>query len=590
MEIALLIAIVLFAVASFALQKLPIDVTAITALGLLLAFGLVTPEQGISGFANPAVVTVMMMFILSGSLVQSGVVSRLGHRIAHLSGRSGRRASIALLLLAGVLSAFINNTAAVAILMPMAILLAKHYRHSPSRLLMPLSYISILGGTCTLIGTSTNLLVSSLAVAAGEAPFSVFELAWVGVPLFLAGLAYVVLVPMRRAPEREAGDSLTRKYHISSYLTEVQVPAGSPLFGRTVLEEELSERFRLNVLEILRGQRRIAVDIRNTPLRAGDVLIVRGAMDDIVACKEHYGLLLLSDIKLGDEDLSDASNILIEIQLSPTSRLVGRTLKEIDFRKRYGCFVLALKRAGGTIRDKLAFVPLHQWDTLLVFGPRSRIDALNQVEDFTPLQEVPVRLRLAPRWWLSAAVIPAVVALAGLGGMPILKAAILGVVTLLLTRTMTIRQAYDAIDWTVIFLLATVLPIGTAMHNTGLDRILGETLAEIARPHGPWALLVAMVLATSLLTEVISNNTAAVLMVPPALAAAASLGVDAKPLLMGITYAASMSFMTPIGYQTNTMVFGPGGYRFTDFTRFGSPLNLIGWLLASLLIPLIWPF
>jgi len=589
-EIALLIAIVLFAVASFALQKLPIDVTAITALGLLLAFGLVTPEQGISGFANPAVVTVMMMFILSGSLVQSGVVSRLGHRIAHLSGRSGWRASIALLLLAGVLSAFINNTAAVAILMPMAILLAKHFQLSPSRLLMPLSYISILGGTCTLIGSSTNLLVSSLAVEAGEEPFSVFELAWVGVPLFLAGLVYVVLVPMRRAPEREAGESLTRKYHISSYLTEVQVPAGSPLIGRTVLEEELSERFRLNVLEIVRGGRKIAVDIRGTPLQADDMLIVRGAMDDIVACKEQYGLLLLSDIKLGDEDLSDASNILIEIQLSPTSRLVGRTLKEIDFRKRYGCFVLALKRAGGTIRDKLAFVPLHQWDTLLVFGPRLRIEALNQMEDFTPLQEVPVRLRLAPRWWLSAAVIPAVVVLAAIGWMPILKAAILGVVTLLLTRTMTIRQAYNAIDWTVIFLLATVLPIGTAMHNTGLDRILGETLAEIARPHGPWALLVATVLATSLLTEVISNNAAAVLMVPPALAAAASLGVDAKPLLMGITYAASMSFMTPIGYQTNTMVFGPGGYRFTDFTRFGSPLNLIGWLLASILIPFIWPF
>jgi len=590
LEIALLIAIVVFAVTSFALQKWPIDVTAITVLGLLLLFGLVTPEQGISGFANPAVITVMMMFVLSGSLVQSGIVSRVGHRIAHLSGRSGWRASIAMLLLAGVLSAFVNNTAAVAILMPMAILLAKHYRHSPSRLLIPLSYVSILGGTCTLIGTSTNLLVSSLAVEAGHAPFGVFELAAVGVPLFLAGLAYVVLVPMRWLPERETEASLTRKYHLSSYLTEVRVPKGSSLVGRTVLDEELSERFRLNVLEIVRGERKIAVDIRNTPIAAEDVLIVRGAMDDILACKEHYGLLLLSDIKLDDEDLSDASNILIEIQLAPTSRLIGRTLKDIDFRKRYGCFVLALKRPGGTIRDKLAFVPLQQWDTLLVFGPRLRIDALNQMEDFTPLQEVPVRLRLTPRWWLSAAVIPAVVLLAALGWMPILSASILGVVTLLLTRTLNIRQAYDAIDWTVIFLLATILPIGIAMQNTGLDAIVGETLAGIARPYGAWALLVAMILATSLFTEVISNNAAAVLMVPPAIAAAASLGVDPKPLLMGITYAASMSFMTPIGYQTNTMVFGPGGYRFTDFTRFGAPLNLIGWLLASILIPFIWPF
>ena len=590
MDIALIIGIVLFAVTSFALQKWPIDVTAITVLGLLLLFGLVTPEQGISGFANPAVITVMMMFVLSGSLVQSGVVSRVGHRIAHLSGRSGWRASIAFVLLAGVLSAFVNNTAAVAILMPIAILLAKHYQHSPSKLLMPLSYVSILGGTCTLIGTSTNLLVSALAVEAGEEAFSVFEFAALGLPLFAVGLVYVLLVPMRFLPERDADASLTRKYQLGSYLTEVKVPPGSPLVGRTVLDEELSERFRLNVLEILRGERKIAVDIRHTAIAAGDVLLVRGAMDDIVACKEHYGLLLLSDIKLGDEDLSDASNVLIEIQLSPTSRLVDRTLKDIDFRKRYGCFVLALKRPGGTIRDKLAFVPLQQWDTLLVFGPRLRIDALNQMEDFTPLQEVPVRLRLTPRWWLSVAVIPLVVLLAAVGLMPILKAAILGVVVLLLTRTVTIRQAYNSIDWTVIFLLATILPIGIAMQNTGLDSIIGGALAEIGRPYGPTALLVALIIGTSLLTEVISNNSAAVLMVPIAVSAAATLGIDAKPLLMAITFAASMSFMTPIGYQTNTMVFGPGGYRFTDFTRFGAPLSLIGWVLATLLIPLIWPF
>lgn len=590
MDIAILIAIVAFTVGSFALQRLPIDVTAITSLGLLLAFGLVTPEQGISGFANEAVVTVMMMFILSESLVQSGVVSRIGHRIAHLSGETRWPASIALLLLAGVLSAFINNTAAVAILMPMAMLIAKHFRSSPSRLLIPLSYVAILGGTCTLIGTSTNLLVSSLAAEAGAAPFSVFELAVVGVPLFLVGLVYVSLVPMRWLPQRSDPESLTGKYRMSEFLTEVKVPEGSPLAGRTVLEEGLSQRFQLNVLEILRGQERIATDIRSTPIEADDVLIVRGAMDDIVSAKARYGLLLLSDTKLGDQDLSDASNILIEIQLSPTSRLVGRTLREIDFRKRYGCFVLALKRPGGTIRDKIAFVELQQWDTLLVFGPRRRIDALNQMEDFTPLHEVPVRLHLSPRWWVSAAVIPAVVLLAALGLMPILKAAILGVVVLLVTRTVTMRQAYGSIDWTVIFLLATVLPIGIAMQNTGLDVALGETIAAVTRPYGPWVLLAAFVLITSLLTEVISNNAAAVLMVPLAISAAASLGVDAKPLLMGVTFAASMSFMTPIGYQTNTMVFGPGGYRFTDFTRFGAPMNLIGWVLATTLIPFVWPF
>ncbi|MEM7048443.1 MAG: SLC13 family permease [Acidobacteriota bacterium] len=590
MEVALLAGIVLFTTASFAKQWLPIDVTALTALGLLLLFDLVTPQEAIAGFSNPAVITVMMMFVLSDSLVHSGVVNRLGHRIAHLSGRSMWKAAVLLLLLTGALSAFINNTAAVAILMPVGILIAKHYRISPSKILMPLSFISILGGTCTLIGTSTNLLVSSMAAESGLEPFSIFEFAWVGGLLFVVGGAYLLLVPMRFLPSRSILSSLTRKYHMGAFLTEVKVPADSRLIGKTVAEEEISDRFQLNVLEILRGELKISMDLRNTRIAAGDVLIVRGSMEDILSCKEHYSLLLLSDTKLGDESLSDESNILVEVQLSPTSQLVGQTLKQIDFRKRYGCFVLALNRTGEMIHRKIAFIPLEHWDTLLVFGPRARIEALNGLEDFTPLQEVDVRLRLSRRWWISAAIIPIVVLLAATGVMPILKASILGVVAMLLTRTIQIQQAYKAINWTVIFLIAAVLPIGKAMVNTGLDSLIGDSLAAVGGPYGPVAVLAMMVVFTSLLSEVISNNSAAVMMVPIALSVASTLGVDPKPLLMGITFAASMSFMTPIGYQTNTMVYGPGGYRFTDFTRAGAPLSIFCWITAILLIPRIWPF
>jgi len=590
MDITLLLVVIAFAVTSFALQWLPIDVTALTTLGLLLLFGLVTPEQGIAGFSNPAVVTVMMMFILSDALVQSGAVNLLGHRIAHLSGRSRWKASLLLLLLTGALSAFMNNTAAVAILMPVGLLLAKHYRFSPSKILMPLSFVSILGGTCTLIGTSTNLLVSSLAVESGLAAFSVFEFAAVGGLLFLLGIGYNVLVPMRFLPPRSIISSLTKKYRMGGFLTEVKVPPASRLVGRTVVQEEISDRFQLNVLEILRGNKKIAVDLRNTPIRPHDILLVRGAMEDILSFRVHHGLLLLSDIKLDDEDLSDASNILVEVQLSPTSQLVGQSLKEIDFRKRYGCFVLALNRTGEMIRDKLAWIPLKHWDTLLVFGPRTRIEALELIDDFTPMQEVEVRLRLSRRWWVSVAIIPLVVGLASLGVMPILKAAILGVVLLLASRTITVQQAYKSINWTVIFLLAAVLPIGIAMHNTGFDQIIGGALAEVGRPFGPHVLLAVVLIFTSLLSEVISNNSAAVLMVPIAVSTAVSMGIDPKPLLMAITFAASMSFMTPIGYQTNTMVYGPGNYRFTDFTQFGAPLSILCWTIASLLIPRIWPF
>lgn len=590
LPIAILVGILVFTVLSFVLEWLPLDVTAMTSLGLLLLFGLITPAEAVAGFSNPAVITVMMMFVLAEGLSDSGLIRRLGHRISHLSGGSRHKASTLLLAISGGLSAFINNTAVVSIFMPITIDLAKRHGFSPSKLLMPLSFAAIFGGTCTLIGTSTNLLVSALAAEHGLEPFAVFEFIYLGGILFVVGMIYTVMVAEHLLPERNLVASLTRKYHMSGYLTEVKMPKGSRLDGRTVLEEQISDRFRLNVLEILRGKQKIATDIRYTSLEPGDVLIVRGAMEDILAFKESYGLLLLSDTKLEDWDLADESNILVEVQLAPNSRLTGATLKEIDFRKSFGCFVLALNRTGGVIRDKLAFVPLKPWDTLLVFGPRQRIEGLNRVEDFIPLQELDVRLHLSKRWWVGAFTIPLVVLLAALGIMSILKSAILGVVVLLVTRTVRIQKAYSAIDWTVIFMLATILPLGTAMEKTGLAKLLGDAIAHAGGQWGPLPVLALITLVTALVTGFISNNSAAVLMVPIALSTATTLGVAAKPLLMGVAFAASMSFFTPMGYQTNTMVYGPGGYRSLDFFKAGGPLNLLLWVVMTLLIPLIWPF
>lgn len=590
MEIPLLLAILLFALVSFARQWLPIEVTALVALGLLLLFDLVTPEEAIAGFANPAVITVMMMFILSEALVQSGVIDRVGHRINRWAGDSGARAMLALLLVAGGVSAFVSNTATVAVLMPVTLLIAKRYRLSPSKLLLPLSYVSIAGGTATLIGTSTNLLVSSLAVGHGLPPFRVFELAPLGLALLAVAVAWSVLVLVRVLPARVETRSLTGKYQLAAYLTEVRVPPGSPLVGTTVVEVGLSERFGLTMLEVLRGADRIAHDLRNTRLAEGDVLLVRGAMEDIVALKEHYGLLLLSDVKLDDDDLADQTNVLAEVQVAPQSRLVDRSLKDIDFRKRYGSFVLAVNRLGEVIRDKVALLPLQAFDILLVLGPRVRVQGLEQQEDFVPLRELDVKIRLSRRWWIGAAIIPLVALAAASGLMPILKAAILGVVALLVLGAVTMPQAYKAIDWSVIFLLAAILPLGLALEKHGLAAIAGETVADLGRPLGPVAVVALLIVATTLVTEVISNNSAAVLMVPVAVSAAASLGVDPKPLLMAVTYAASMSFLTPIGYQTNTMVYGPGGYRFADYFRAGAPMTLVFWLLAILLIPRLWPF
>lgn len=335
---------------------------------------------------------------------------------------------------------------------------------------------------------------------------------------------------------------------------------------------------------------KIGGDLAHQPLAQDDVLIVSGRVDDIVAFKEQRRLLLLTDVKLGDDELADENNVLMEVQLSPRSDLLDSSLKEINFRRRFGCFVMAIARTGDVIRDKVASVPLQAWDTLLVSGPRHSVAALDSGRDFIVLQELPVRLRLARRWWIGAAAIPLVVCLAALGVTSILAAAILGVALLLATRTLRIHRAYQSIDWTVIFLLATLLPVGTAMEQTGMARLIGGTIVSFGEPLGPWIVLALVVLATSLLTEAISNNSAAVLMVPICLSVAGEMGADPKPFMMGVAFAASMSFATPTGYQTNTMVYAPGGYRFVDYLRVGVPLNLVFWLLASALIPGIWPF
>lgn len=584
----LLLAVVGFTIAAFVREWLPIDLVALSSLALLLLFGLVTPEEAAAGFGNEAVVTVMMIFILSDGLVRSGLVTKMAHRLAGISGRTPWPGALLVLSVAGVLSAFINNVAALTIFMPVCLHLAKHYRLSPSKLLLPLSYATIFGGACTLVGTSTNLLISSLADDLGFAPISMFELAGLGAVLFAVGMAYNVLA-MRTLPERAKLDGLTSKYRLGKYLTELKVPDGSKLVGSTVMEEGVSHKFQVNVLEIVRDGQRIASELRSLTVRPGDTLIVRGGMEDIVSFKERYGLKLLTEAKLRDSDIADRDTVLAEVQVAPTSSFVGQTLADIDFRRRYGCFVLAVSRMGGVIREKVAYVPLQQWDTLLVFGPRKRLDAVEQSDDFVPVQEVELHLQLRPDWWIPALVVPAVMILASIGVMSIVEASILGAVILLVTRCLTMPQAYRAINWTVIFLVAAILPMGKAMVSTGLAGVIGRGVASLGTAWGPIAVIALLYLATTVLTEIMSNNSTAVLMVPISLEIAATLGYEARPFLMAVAFAASASFLTPMGYKTNAMVYGPGGYRFVDYLKLGTPLKIVFWILTVLLLPHFFP-
>ena len=586
---AFLLLLLVFMLVASALEWMAVEVVALVVLAALLVSGQVTLAEATGGFSDPAVLTVLLMMILSEAVAESGVVAQVGHRIARWSGHRAGLQVFLLFLVAGSLSMFINNTAAVAMFIPIAIQLAKQQRVSPSKLLLPLNYAAIFGGTCTLIGTSTNILVSSMAHERGLAEFSMFEFFRLGIFYFAAGMAYNFLL-VRRLPERGDPSSLTGKYQLATYLTEVRVPAASPLVGRTVVDEKISDRYHLNVLEIVRGARKIAFDLRSTPVEPDDVLIVRGAMEDIVRFKEQQALLLISDLKLSDAELADQQNILAEIQLSPASTLEGMSLKEVDFRRRFGAFVLALSRAGESLREKLGLIPLKRWDTLLVFGPRRSVEQLYKLDDFLPLQEIELRLRLHPRWWLHAATMIGVVLAATVGGVNILASALVGVVLLLASRTVKVQRVYRSVQWSVFFLLAATIPLGVAVEKSGLAARVGDWIASHGDAAGPWVALSLLYFVTMVLTEVLSNASTAVLMVPVAMSTAAALGVDPKPLLMAVCFAASNGFVTPVGYQTNAMVYGAGNYRYRDFLAAGIPLNLLFWVLSSALIPVFWPF
>jgi di/tricarboxylate transporter len=589
MQIAILALLVLFLLVASARDWLPVDVAALVVLAGMLVAGLISLPEAVSGFSDSAVLTVLLMMILSEALAESGLVAKIGHSISRMSGGSFVRAVALLLLFAAAHSLFASNTATIAMLIPIAAQIARQHRTSPSRLLLPLNYAVIFGGTLTLVGTSTNLIVDSLARQRGVRGFTMFEFAPMGIVYVTVGLSYCAWL-VRRLPDRADAGGLTTKYQLASYLTELRVPITSRLVGRTVVEERISDRYRLNVLEILRGARKIAFDLRSTPLAPDDVLIVRGAMRDIVQFKEEHGLLLLSDTKLSDADLAGTDTVLVEVQLSPTSTLEGGTLREIDFRRRFGAFVLALSRTGELIREKLSSIPLKRWDTLLLFGPRRQVEQVLELDEFVPLQEVDLRLRLHPRWWLQAFTVLAVVLTAAFTRVPLLEAALVGVIALLASGTARIQKVYRSVNWSVFFLLAATLPLGKALENTGAAAQLGAWFAARGAELGPWATLSAIYFVTMVITELLSNAGTAVIMAPIAISTAAALGVDPRPFLFAVAFAASNGFVTPLGYQTNAMVYGAGNYRYRDFVRAGVPLNLIFWILSSLLIPTFWPF
>ena len=573
-------------VALFVSEKYPLDIVAILGLGVLLLLGLVTVQEGFSGFSNPATLTVAAMFVLSAGLQRTGATTAVGRLMVRFS-RNHFTALVVIMVTVTVMSAFVNNTAAVAVFIPLVTILASRRKLSASKLLIPLSYASQFGGVCTLIGTSTNLLVSSISEEAGYGAFTMFEFSRMGLVLFVAGVVFFLVFGRWLLPDRQTPE-LTTAYQLGEFITELRVQQGSALVGKSVLESRLGEDHDITVLRVLNTEEDGWAPLRRI-LQPDDVLLVRGSLTDLIRLRGTMGLRINADFELRDETLQTEDLRLVQALVAPDSRLIGHTLKEIDFRNRYRALVLGIQRRGETINKKLSSVKLGLGDALLVQAHETEIGELRRGDDLIVLNEVPGTLlrRKAP---LAIGILVAVVGLAAFDVVPILVAALLGCVALVMTRVLRPEDAYRAINWQVIFLLAGVLPLGIAMHTSGAAGWLAEQTVGLVGDMGPVAVLAAFYLLTAIMTETMSNAAAAVLLAPIAISTAEQIGADPRPFLMAITFAASTGFSTPVGYQTNTMIYVPGGYKYTDFLRAGVPLNLIFCILSVIFIPRFWAF
>jgi di/tricarboxylate transporter len=567
----------------FVRETYPIAVTALSGAAMLLLTGILPYEAALGVLSNPGPWTIAALFMLSSALVRTGTLSGLSTQVQRYAGRYPVWTLAGLVLFVVLASAFLNNTPVVVVMIPIVVQMAQTLRVASSKLLIPLSYIAILGGMCTLIGTSTNLLVDGAVRAAGLAPFSLFEVTPLAVILVAAGVLYLYLFADRLLPER---DSMTQLLSGSSggmrYFTEVLIPPESTLIGQPPLQVALFRHDNGYVVDVIRNDNSLRRQLSDITLVAGDRVVLKTAMVEVLSLSED------TDVALANSVSSRAART-VEALITPGCRMIGRRLRQLRLRRHYGVFPLALHRKNRNLQQQLDEIPLRIGDTLLLEGTESELQRLAREQrliDLSVPAARPYRRRHAP---VVLGALGAMVLLAGLNVAPLFVLASVMVAVVLLTRCIDAEEAFAAIDKNLLILIFSMLAVGTGLQQSGAIDLLVSGLAPWLTGLPPFMLLWSVYLLTSVLTELMSNSTVAVVVTPLAIALAAALGVDPRPLVIAVMVAASASFATPIGYQTNTLVYSPGGYRFTDFARIGIPLNLGIGLLASALIPLFWP-